>query len=418
MKDNQKGLKVILKYPGFIKLWLGGLISRLGDSIDAIAFMWMIYQLTDSSLLMGTIMAVNFLPNVIFGFFSGVLVDRWNKKKIMLFGDIGRGLGVAVIALLYITGNVDPIYLYIITFINSTLETFASTARLSVIPRLITDEDDFLAANGLFKATSSFAEIIGLGLAGVIVGFGGVGMAIIIDSVSFFICAGFIFLVHIPASQKELDDEQINLTNFKRDFLEGLRAIFKKPAIRICVFLSFIINLAVSPFNVLAPIYADNVLGGGPESYSMLALFLSIGMLIGSLLIGQFGKKFGYKTLIVTGILGMSLGFSGFYLVFNFYLAVLAAFILGVGVSVLSSSVTTVIMSSTPKDILGRVGSVMGSLSMAAMPAGTAIAGAIAERFQSHLVFFWIGILLGIVTVLVAIRGSFTTPSKQDLATA
>lgn len=412
MKSKSKGFKVILKYPDFIKIWLGRLISRLGDSIDTIAFMWMIYELTDSSILMGTIMTVNFLPNVVFGLFSGVFVDRWKKKPVMITGDLGRGLCVTITAVLYITGTVEPWHLYLITFINSTFETFASAARGAVIPRLVKEEEDYLTANSLFNASSSFAQMVGLGSAGFIIGMFGIGTAILIDAITFFICAIFMMVTRIPVIEKEKKKTKLTAENFSFDFKEGLSTAFKTPLIRISIILGISLNLFISPFNVLAPLYADNILGGGAKTYSFLTLGLTGGMLVGSLVIGQIGNNFSFKKLISSGVFLMALGFSGFYLTLNITVALIFALLIGLGSAALSSSISSLVMKTTPKEIMGRISSVMNSLMMAAMPASTAIAGLIAEYYSTDFIFMIMGSAIFIIGIFVVFNQTLSNISE------
>lgn len=392
MQANKKeGFIALWEYSDFIKIWLGRLVSRLGDSIDSIAFMWLIYEVTGSSLMMGTIMAVNFLPNVLFGLFSGVFVDRWKKKPVMISGDLGRGICVTIVSLLYISGKIEPWHLYIITFLNSTFETFASSARAAVVPRLIKDKKILLTANSLFKASSSLAEIIGLGIAGFIIGIFGIGTAILVDAATFFICSLFVLTAEIPVTEKEKTKTKLTRKSFNFDLKEGLNTAFKTPVIRLSILLGVSLNLFISPFNILVPIYADNVLNGGAKVYSFLTLAITTGLLIGSLIIGQFGNKIGYRNLIITGISLMASGFIGFYIAPGITLALIASFSIGAGASAISSSIVSLVMKETDNEVIGRVSSVMNSLMMAAMPASTALAGFIADFYSTKVIFLSIG---------------------------
>ncbi|MFW6029824.1 MAG: MFS transporter [Halanaerobiales bacterium] len=399
--EKHNGFKTLLNYPDFIKVWLGRLISRLGDSIDSIAFMWMIYELTGSSILMGTIMAVNFIPNVIFGLFSGVFVDRWKKKPVMISGDLGRGICVTLIALLYVTGKIEPWHLFIITFINSTFETFAVAARSAVIPRLVIDEKDYLTANSLFKASSSLAEFVGLGLAGFIIATFGIGIAIFMDAATFFLCALFIIRAKIPTIEKEITKVKLTRKAFNFDFKEGLNTAFKTPVIRISILLGISLNFFISPFNILAPLYVNNIFQEGAKAYSLLALTITGGIFIASILIGQFAKKLGFRKLIVTGVLLMAIGFFGFYLAPVLIFAMIASFFIGIGAACLSSSISSLVMKVADNEVMGRVSSVMNSLMMAAMPASTSVAGIVANYYSTRKIFLTIAIAILVIGLFV-----------------
>ena len=399
---KKKGLKTLLKYPDFIKLWSGNTISRLGDSIDSIAMMWMIYELTGSTIFMGTMLVCNFLPNILFGMFMGVFVDRWQKKPIMVFGDIGRGLSVAGLAILYFLGYIKPWHIYLSTFINSTIETLVSPARMAVIPILITDKDDFLPANSLFRASSSFGEIIGLGVAATIIGMWGIFTAIMIDCISFFICAIIILITKIPKNRvsevvKSVKESKVN--KYINDLKIGIKTAFGHPLIRLSIFLAMALNFFTSPFNVLAPIYSDKILAAGAKGFSLMGMGFACGMFIGSLLIGQFGEKFNFRTLIITGIFIMTVCFNAYFFAQELYTALSISFILGIGITILSSTISTLVMTYCSQDILGRVGSVMNSLMLAAIPMGTMITGFFGEWYLPNYIFLGIGFLLIILLI-------------------
>ncbi|KAF9117426.1 hypothetical protein BGX30_005499 [Mortierella sp. GBA39] len=137
------------------------IISRFGDSVDSIAYSWMVYLLTGSELLMGTLYAINFVPGIAFSMFTGVLVDRWSKKKVVIVTNAGRGITVTVTALLYFIGDLQPWHLFIFTFINSTLECFSTPAEMSLVPRILPKEL-LLSGNSLTSSASRTAELAGL----------------------------------------------------------------------------------------------------------------------------------------------------------------------------------------------------------------------------------------------------------------
>lgn len=394
---KHRGLLALKKYPEFLKIWLGRLVSRFGDSIDQIAFMWLVYELTGSGLLMGAFLAVNFLPNLIFGILGGVLADRLSKKSLMLVGDIGRGLVVALTAVLYWQGHMRVWYLFVFTFVNSTLETFAAPARTSAVPLLVTEKEDFLAANSLFTASSSLMSMLGLGAAGVIIGTWGIGAAIAVDAVTFFICALSVALARIPAGIRDRQSTK-GTTGFGHDLREGLSMAFGHGTLRLCILLGVALNAFISPFYVLAPIYADRVLQAGAKGYSALNMAISASLMVGALLVGQYGQRLGLRRLIIIGTALKSLGFIGLFFASRLLFAVPISCLIGFGVSAIGSSISTLVLTKCDREFLGRVSSVMNSTMMAAMPASTAVAGALVQLYGPAP-------LLGVIGLLVLATG-------------
>lgn len=398
---GESEIRALLRQREYIKLFLGNTVSRLGDSIDSIAFAWLVYKLTGSGLLMGTIWAVNALPNVILGPIAGVRVDRWHKKPVMLIADIGRGATVTLTAILLATGRISVWYLFVFTALNSTLKSFAAPARMSVLPRLVPKEL-MLSANGISRGTQSLAELAGLGLAGVIIGAWGIPVAFAVDAASFFFCATCVLLARIPALASETRISRVALPAFTGDFRAGLKVAFGNGLIRLCILLGLALNMLICPFNVLLPIYSDGTLAAGARGFSVLSASITLGMLIGSFVAGQVGRWLGRNRMLVASVFAISISLIGFVVARNLVGATAAALLLGVGCAVAITSVTTIVMTSCPPELLGRVSSVINSTAMAAMPAGTALAGIAVDIWSPVRIFLVLGIGLLAVPLLIA----------------
>lgn len=126
LQQNQ-GVRRLAKHKLYLMMVTAKIISRFGDSVDSIAYSWMVYLLTGSELLMGTLYAINFVPGIAFSMFTGVLVDRWSKKKVVIVTNAGRGITVTVTALLYFIGDLQSWHLFILR--SSTLRSNASPRR-------------------------------------------------------------------------------------------------------------------------------------------------------------------------------------------------------------------------------------------------------------------------------------------------
>ncbi|MDF2533650.1 MAG: hypothetical protein K0Q65_3231 [Clostridia bacterium] len=214
----QSGFGILLQYPNFLKVWFGRTISRFGDALDGIAFMWLMYKLTGSTLLMGTVMAVSAIPSL-FGMAAGVLVDRMDKKKVMIWMDLMRGVSTSSITVLYMVGGLAVWHLYAFAFFNSICEVFSHPARSSAMQVLVRKEH-YLASNSISQASGAAAEILGMGVAAAIIGLWGVGVAILIDAITFIIAAMSAVLASIDKIAAE--HAKLNLSVFFSELFEGL----------------------------------------------------------------------------------------------------------------------------------------------------------------------------------------------------
>ncbi|MCX7885488.1 MAG: MFS transporter [Caloramator sp.] len=186
LERNNIGIKDLLKYKSFMIKLIAYSISRFGDSIDAIAYAWMVYELTGSKLLMGTLFAVNAIPNIVLSPFAGIFADRHSKKKIIILGNLFRGIVVSFTAILFYYNLLRPWHLFIFTVLNSTFESFISPAN-SVLNASLVPKELYLTANSFTSSVNTFSELIGLALAGVIISIFKISGAILIDGMTFFI---------------------------------------------------------------------------------------------------------------------------------------------------------------------------------------------------------------------------------------
>jgi len=404
---EEKGYKALLNYKDFIKIWVGNTISRFGDAIDSIAFLWMVYEMTGSTLMMGTVMAVNAAPAVLFGMTAGVLVDRMDKKKVMIVTDLLRGLSTAVMAILYIWNMISIWHLYAFTFINSLCEVFASPARASAMQVLV-DKKHYLTANSLRQASASIAEIAGTAAAAIIMGYLSIGAAILIDSATFFISSFTAIIAKIKISGNK--NRPLNIKQFYREFVEGLTVIKSNVVLLVSLTMACLVNLVLAPFNVLMPEYSDKILMAGEKGMSLILMSFTIGMVAGSLIIGQIGHRFKKSTMVITGFMGLGAGMMLFGFISNVQLACVAAIIGGGFIPVISGGSMTLMQESTPVDKMGRVSSTASTLSLLGLPLGYAISGIMSYGINVLTTFKVVGTLI----VIIAIPPLFIKEFRQD----
>lgn len=389
------GFSALLQYPDFIKVWFGRTISRFGDALDGIAFMWLMYKLTGSTILMGTVMAVSAVPSM-FGMAAGVLVDRMDKKKVMVWMDLLRGASTAVIALLYMIDGLQIWHLYAFAFFNSICEVFSSPARASAMQVLVRKEH-YLVSNSLSQASGAVAEILGMGVAAAIIGLLGIGAAILIDAVTFVIAAITALIANI---EKVVESNgALNASSFMTEFMDGFKIIKSNGLIFINILLCCLANILLTPFNIFMPVYSDKFLNAGEKGYSLLGVGLMIGTILGSIVVGQFGHKFKESTKIFGGFIAMGACIGAIGMVSNLYAALIICTVIGICIPVITATGMAIIQTHTPKEKMGRVSSTMSTIAMLGMPLGYAISGFVGENINIPLAFILTGTIMVMVTI-------------------
>lgn len=400
--SKKAGMKELFQLPNFVKLTIANFISRFGDSIDSIAYGWMVYTLTGSKLLMGTLFAVNAIPNIVLSPFSGVFADHFKKKKTIVICDLGRGLVVMLTAILFGLGYLRTWHLFTFTILNSTLETFSNPARTSIMPLILTKEQ-FLSANALSSSVSSFAQLIGLGAAGFLIATIDISGAILVDAFTFFVSAILIFLMVVKGDVKS--DRKLDTKTYVADLSEGFKYIAKNKLILLTVLAAMVVNFSLSPLNILEPVYAKEILKSGPEVMSYMGIAMLTGVIISGILVGQFGTKFKKSILITLGFVLIGASYSAMSLPeliqFSKVNAIIIAtglyFIFGLAIPLINATIGTYLLENTKQELLGRVSSLLGMVCLCAAPIGSALTGVIAEFATMSTIFISMGALVILV---------------------
>jgi DHA3 family macrolide efflux protein-like MFS transporter len=357
--------------------------------------MWLMYKLTGSTLLMGTVMAVSAIPSL-FGMVAGVLVDRMDKKKVMIWTDLLRGVSTAIIALLYIMGSLEVWQLYAFAFFNSLCEVFSMPARTSAM-QILVNKEHYLESNSLIQASGAAAEIIGMGVAAAIIGLWGVGVAILIDAFSFIVAGMTAMIAKIERVVEQ--NERLNLSRFTSELLEGINIIKSNVLLSINIILGCMINILLAPFNVLMPVYSDKILNAGEKGYSLMGIAIMVGIILGSLVIGQIGRRFKKSTTIIAGLIGFGLGIALLGIVDNLIIALIICVFIGSFLPITSASGMAVVQEYTPKEKMGRVAATRSTLGLLGMPLGYAISGFVGESLNVQLTYIIIGVVLVIICI-------------------
>lgn len=404
MEITRSSYGVVLKEKNYLLFMIANLISRFGDSVDAIAFGFMVFKLTGSASLMALLFGVNAVPTMIFQPFAGALVDRFNKKKVIVCCDLGRGIIVGGIAILFMTGLLSVPVVFIATFINSTFESFRSPAGGAIIP-LILSKENYTYGMSLFSTSSRIVEIVGLAVAGAIVGVLGVSGGILIDSSSFFICGLIMCLLKPVGDIKNKVD--ISFKSYKDDLKSGFKYLMKSKLLLNLILFTPLVNMLLVPINTLGIVYVSNSLKLGPEVYSIIQISLIVGMALGSLVFPKVSEKVkGIKIFIAAGVL-VGIPYASYYFIPGTtcveIILVPVGIIFGLGAGLIMMQLNVLAMQKIEKEYMARVFGIMGALAMSAMPLGSVIVGGLCLVMSTTQIF----LVVGILTVLLFLSQVF-----------
>lgn len=395
--EKKIGYKLVLKEKSYMLYGISNLISRFGDSIDTIAYGWMVYQITGSTTLLATIFGVNAIPTIIFQPLSGVLVEYRKKKHIIFICNMGRGVMVSITALLFYFNLLLPIHLFIITFLNSTFEAFQSPASTASIPYIL-DKEMYSYGMSLSSTASRITEMIGLAVAGGIIAVIGISGAILLDAITFYVCGSLILLVKYKG--EDIKKDKIAIDGYFKDlkggfvYLKNNRLIFN-----ICLF-GALINILLIPINTLVVAYVKDVLKKGVEVVSVIQFSATVGLALGTVIYPKIkGKIKGIYLVVLSGVL-IGVVYILYFIVgllktqvVIYPLLVLIGLLLGISAGVLLMTMNVAFMEKVEKEYLGRVAGVFNSLAMAATPLGSLTVGGLCIFLNTSKLFLVFGML-------------------------
>lgn len=368
----------LLRNRNYTLLWIGQLVSVFGDRLHQIALLALVSSLTANDLgQIGMVIATIGVPSLLFGVFAGALVDRWKRRNVMLASDLIRVVLVAAIPTL---ARIDLIWVYVITFLLTTVSLFFRPAKEGIIPDIV-PEHGLMTANSLSSATDTTIEVLGYplagalvgGLAGSLAGGAGIELAFYIDAGTYLFSALMIYQMSIASEHAE--PSQGGLRSLVRMVIDGLRFVRSSAPLLTNTLLIAMGALVASGSLTLAYGYATEVAHSGPFGYSLLEAALGLGNVLGALWVGRWGGRYRKGRLVLGGLL--MLGLTNVLLAISPDMWFATAMMAGAGVANMLFFIPsiTLVQQLAPEGMRGRVLSFRSSLTMVSFIASNALLG-------------------------------------------
>jgi DHA3 family macrolide efflux protein-like MFS transporter len=397
----------VLSNRSFSLLWISQLVSQSGDFIFDVAALWLVLQLTGDTLKVGLAVAFVLLPAVVVGPFAGVYVDRFNRRDIMIAGNIFQAAAAIVIAGTYSIGLLNFPALLILLFVLNAGAQFVRPAVTAVVPS-VTGKEDLGAANGLFSLTSSINQVAGYGIGGVIVLLFGPTLPILYDALTFVFAGLIVSMIArsrcaIPNNFSTSGGSQTQ-SSFKQKFLEGLKYVRGSRFLLELVVVGVLLNFfGTGIFALLAP-YSRDIIRGNAGTYGLLLAMFSLGVILGSIFVGKIdSRKYVGKLLFLgvtaVGALTVALAFTTVA-----WLALGIAFGVGFFNAIVNIPLSVLVQAKIPGELLGRVATTLGALITLSQPISAATAGAVAGSIsigQTFLIYGSFMVFISAATYII-----------------
>ena len=379
----------------FRNLWLGQVFSQIAINMMAFILMVRVYQATGSNTAVSVLLFFVGIPAVILGMTAGVLVDRWEKRKVLFWCNLLR----AFLTIGFLVSSETTAWVYFLAFAASAVTQFFIPAEAPTIPKIV-PETLLITANSLFTFTFISSLATGYLLAGPVIRVFGVNNAFLLVSALFFLAALFVRrLPSFPSANREEGSKIF------ADFTEGLSFIKKNSLVKEAIFILVSSQTIVAVLSALAPGFADKILKIEIADASFLVLAPAVlGMILGAFFVGQFGSRFNnFVNMGIFGtgsaLLAVSLCYrinnAGGFLNFDIlYLAILALFFLGIANSFLSVPANTSLQANTNEQLRGRVYGILTGLGGGLSILPVLAVGILADLFGVGKVIAAIGIIV------------------------
>lgn len=384
------------------------MISLLGSALVEFALAWYLTIETGSATILATAVMIALLPQVILGPFIGPLIDRWNRKRIMIGADLAIALVTVGLVLLFYFDAIQVWHIYVAMIARAIGQAFHFPAMQATIP-LIVPAKHLVRISGLTQMFQGIINIAAPPAGALLIGIIPMQGVLSIDIITAAIAITCMALVTIPKTIKSAGAVAGNVI---KEMVEGFRYIWTWKGLRILILLAALLNLFLIPPFTLLPILVTTHLEGDVLKLGWLEAAFGIGVILGGLVLGAWGGfKKGTLTVImgvaVSGVAVIVLGFTSVKLLL---MAVTACFVIGMGLTLANAPILAIMQKTIANDMQGRVFSLLGAISAAATPLGLIIAGPLADSFGISILYF----IAGTATLILCITGA-SIPSVMSL---
>jgi len=439
METGSTAYRRLFRNKSFLALWLGQTVSFVGDYFYWLAIPIMVDKLTGSALQVGLSVMASAVPMVFLGPVAGVFVDRWDRKRTMIVADLLRA-GLVLLCLLVRTPDQVWIY-YVVAFLMSCVSRFFFPSQNAVLPLIVPQRDDLLAANGLMQIVQTLGLLIGPTLAGFSIGIWGERVAFVADSVTFLISAAAILTMAVPRTtpgRRQRRATQGELAAVVAEIREGVVYLFGNRTMVGVLLCLGVVQLGLGAINVIWVPFMRHIFGLGPEGLGAVDAAQGVGMALGGLALGMVAGRFQRKRLaswsivfigIMIALMGLSPAFSlahllpgvpdvavvaagasiedmavGQRLLYLPLMLLVYSLLLGIALVPAQSALMTMMQLAVPDLKRGRVGSALNALTSAAGVVSMLVAATMGEMAPLRAIYVVSGLLVsagGIVGLYV-----------------
>jgi len=382
-----------LRHRNFRLFFGGQTISLIGTWMTRVATGWLVYRLTGSALLLGTVSFAGQIPTFLLAPFAGVWVDRLDRRQVLVWTQTLSMVQSLALAALTLSGHITIPLLLALSVMQGCVNAFDMPGRQSFMVKMVDDKRDLQNAIAINSSMVNVARLIGPSLAGMLIAVSSEGWCFLIDGVSYIavIISLLMMRLHGPVVKRAA-------TSMLTELQAGWTYVAEFLPIRTILMLFALVSLMGMPYVVLMPIFAKKVLGGGPHTLGFLMGSMGLGALLSALSLAARRNVRGLVRMIPIASAVFGAGLIGLGFSHWFWLSMAMVFIAGMGMMQGMAASNTVIQTIVTEDKRGRVMSYYTMAFMGMAPFGSLLAGTMAHNFGAP----WTVVVNGVVVLVGA----------------
>lgn len=389
-----------LKVTHFRNYLLGAFLSEIGNQMQVVAVAWQVYEMTRNPASLGLIGLANFLPIIAFSLIGGLVADKVDRKKLLIFSQAAQLILAIILFVLTVFHFINPLMIYLILVLVATSQSFSIPARQSVLPHLV-PKKYFMNAVSLNVLQFQSATMIGPAIAGFLIAGVSVSSVYLFNALSFLFFIGSVLSIKVPLQRHDTEDVEFSM----KSIMEGIKFVVKTPILYTTMILDFCVTF-FGTATILMPVFAQDVLRVGPQGLGLLYSAPAIGGVLAGLLVSALHSRIEHQgraiifSLILYGVATIGFGLSKIFMLSIFFLV-----LVGFGDMVSTIIRNTIRQMITPDHLRGRMASVMRIFFQGGPQLGDMEAGFLAKAIggPASVVVGGLGVLL--VLSLLTFKG-------------
>ena len=375
VESKRPGIGRALRHRNYRLFFSGQSVSLIGTWITRIATSWLVYRLTNSAFLLGLVSFCGQIPTLLLAPFAGVIVDRWDRHRILVWTQALSALQSLALALFALSGAITVEWILALQVVQGVINAFDTPARQAFVVQMIEDRADLPNAIALNSTMVNGSRIIGPSIGGIIIALVGEGWCFMIDAISYIAVIASLLAMRVDATPPRASSESVI-----DELRTGYRYVTGFPPVRTALTLLAIVSAMGMPYSVLMPMIASQVLHGGPHTLGFLMTASGLGAVAGALYLASRRSVLGLGRVMVAATLAFGSGMIAFGLSRSLWLALLILPVAGGGFMIEMASTNTILQTITKEELRGRVMAFYTMAFLGTAPIGSLLAGIVASR--------------------------------------